>query len=896
MGQVRKKMNHLCFFMIPMLTFLFSPELYGAGEEISRGGSMNLLWLFAMLLLICLALLRDAKLRQEIRARRQSEKEFITECKEMEKKREKAFSRLRAVFDTVPGYISVTDADYRLLDMNQQLREDCGLGNDENIIGKKCYEVMRRRNEPCDDCAVPRVMTEGKVVSRICTPGKNTEKICRKVYAAPIKDADGNIRNVIECAVDISDLVAMEQKLKAAKEAAECADRAKSEFLGRISHEFRTPMNAILGLSSILLQTRLSAQQQEHIRSIQRSADSLTHIIEDVLDFSKIETGRMQIKSEVFHPHEILEKTARYGRKKAEAKKLDFRLETAEELPLRLVGDAFRLRRILYNLTDNAVKFTEKGEVVLRADSPETLPSGQMKIRFSVQDTGMGIEPSFLSSLFNSFRMGDESMTRKYGGIGLGLTVAKSLAEMMDGELRAESESGRGSIFYFSAVFGQAGEDSLQQDKYGKIPDAPFTWSRKTEEVVPHMQNHDTQDNKTQSRKMQNSDMPIRAVRGAKILVAEDNGINQLVIRTLLEGRGIQAEIVNNGREALEAVQHSSYDLLLMDMQMPEMDGYEAAQEIRKWETRMGIHRSREQKKPKASADPRAEDSCRISDPIPIIAMTAHVMPGEEEKCRLAGMDDYLSKPLDADKLFSVLAAHIPQDFRSFCNPPSPIPVPADDPPDDQDDTNDPAENTMPKLPGIDTDFGLRQLGGNIPLYQKLLWAFAREYADSPARFREALEKKDREYAMQLAHTVKGVAGNMGAKDLYRVSSELEDVIRKKKAEMYPEKIREYENFLQIIRKSVRKIREEKKTEETAEKKESRLGENNRHQAIVAELRELLEDGDSEAAECLKERKPFLQSSDTKDLLSAMEEQIFNFDFEEALRTLDKIVQIRDNQ
>ncbi|MEE4358609.1 MAG: response regulator [Desulfococcaceae bacterium] len=891
-------MNHLCFLMILMLTFLFSPELYGAGEEISCDGSMNLLWLFAMLLLICLALRRDAKLRQEIRARRHSEKAFIAECKEMEKKREKAFSRLRAVFDTVPGYISVTDADYRLLDMNQQLREDCGLGNDENIIGKKCYEVLRRRSEPCDDCAVPGVITEGKVVSRICTPGKNAEKICRKVYAAPIKDADGNISSVIECAVDISDLMAMEQKLKTAKEAAECADRAKSEFLGRISHEFRTPMNAILGLSSILLQTRLSAQQQEHIRSIQSSADSLMHIIEDVLDFSKIETGRMQIKSEVFHPHEILEKTARYGRKRAKGKEIDFRLETAEELPLRLVGDAFRLHRILCNLTDNAVKFTEKGEIVLRAGPPEMLPAGQMKIRFSVQDTGIGIEPSLLSSLFSSFRMGDESLTRKHGGIGLGLTVAKSLAEMMYGELRAESERGRGSIFYLSAVFGQVGEDSLQQGKYGKIPDAPFTWSRKTEEVIPHMQNHDTQDNKTQSRKMQDSDMPLRALRSAKILVAEDNGINQLVIRTLLEGRGIQAEIVNNGREALEAVQHSSYDLLLMDMQMPEMDGYEAAQEIRKWETRMGIHRSGEQEVPQASADPGAEDSCRISDPIPIIAMTAHVMPGEEEKCRLAGMDDYLSKPLDADKLFSVLAAHIPQNLRSFCNPPSPIPVPADDPddPDDPDHPDHPAENTMPKLPGIDTDFGLRQLGGNIPLYQKLLWAFVREYADSPARFREALEKKDREYAMQLAHTVKGVAGNMGAKDLYRVSGELEDVIRKEKTEMYPEKIREYEKFLHIIRKSVRQMSEEEKKKIPAKKKKSGEEKQDKVRTLLTELRELLEDGDSEAAECLEELKPFLQSSDTNVLLPAMEEQIFNFDFEEALRTLDKIVQIQNDQ
>ena len=535
----------------------------------------------------------------------------ITERKHMEKELQK----LAQVVEQNPQSIIITNVNAEIEYVNKAFLSATGYQREE-VVGKDPKFQQSGKTPQKTYLSLWESLKNNKAwIGEFYNLRKDGSEYTTQAIIAPVHGPDGNVTHYMSVNEDISHKKQLSKELKdhrhnleilveerttqlgEARKRAEAANLAKSSFLANMSHEIRTPMNAIVGLTHLLQRSGPTADQKDKLTKIDASAAHLLSVINDVLDISKIEAEKLVLEQSDFHLDSLFDHVQEMLRGQAEAKDLCFKVEQ-DDVPRWLRGDLTRLRQALLNFASNAVKFTEKGTIYLRAKILADL-GDEILMRFEVQDPGMGIEPEQLFRLFDAFEQADVSTTRVHGGTGLGLAITGHLAQLMGGEVGADSEPGQGSTFWFSALLGRG-----------------------------------------QSKQASNLATPAKLGShhaGARILLVEDNLINREVSLAILGKTELVTDFAENGRQAVDMVRSSAYDLVLMDVRMPDMDGLDATRQIRSM-----------------------EGSTASSKDLPILAMTANVFAEDKQACLEAGMNDFISKPVDPDNLFSMIAKWLP--------------------------------------------------------------------------------------------------------------------------------------------------------------------------------------------------------------------------------------------
>jgi signal transduction histidine kinase/CheY-like chemotaxis protein len=610
------------------------------------------------------------------------------------------------------------------------------------------------------------------------------------------------------------------EDLDEARQAADSAAQAKADFLANMSHEIRTPMNAIIGFSGLAMKTELDRKQRDYIQKIQQSGKHLLGIINDILDFSKIEAGKLAVEHTEFELEKVLENVSNLISEKTSSKGLKLVFHVEEGTPEYLVGDPLRLGQILVNYSNNAVKFTEQGEIVISIKVVEETDTDGL-FRFSVRDTGIGLTEEQIGKLFQSFQQADTSTSRKYGGTGLGLAISKKLATLMGGDVGVESEYGKGSTFWFTARLGKGVANARQEDA--------------DQQATPLTENLNT-------------------IKGASILVAEDNEFNQQIATELLTDAGFKVEIAENGRESIEMLDKRLYDIVLMDMQMPVMDGVTATKEIRK--------------------DERFKD-------LPILAMTANVMEADIEKCREAGMWDHIGKPIDPDELFAKLLKWVkPRKIEE-------IQETAEAPKEIEKEKPKPAtQDDLPDIPGLDTNLGLKRVMGKKAFYLDMLRKYIDNQGQAPVQIGQSLDAGDDATAERQAHTAKGVSGNIGATQLQELAARVEKAIKNSDTRQAIEGL--LVPFAEAHALLMAGLREALPVRESGEKPGGAFSRADREQGVAAckALAELLANNDSEALDLLDQKSDLLHGLLGADPFQFIETALKDYDFEKALELL----------
>ena len=858
--------------------------------------------------------------------------------------------RLTSIIDNATGtsiYLKDMDGRYQLVNKHF-----------ESITGLDAVDILDNRDSDIFDAE--RADAIKQVDKQVLLSGESQEYedslidrhgvehhfLTKKI---PLLEEDGTMIGMFGFSTDVTELKSIQNDLELAKTVAEEATQSKSDFLANMSHEIRTPMNAIIGMSYLALQTDLNRKQSDYLNKILTASNSLLGVINDILDFSKIEAGKLDLEVIPFALTNVMDNLSNIISVKSQEKNLELLIAIDPSIPTMLLGDPLRIGQVLLNLTNNAVKFTHEGEVVVKVEQVAQSES-RVDLRFSVQDSGIGMTAEQMSRLFSAFSQADSSTTRQFGGTGLGLTISKNLVELMDGEIGCDSQHGVGSTFYFDLTLDIDHSTSLKQPKlssdYQGLRALVVDDSAESRDILtsmtqamglesdavdsgmqallqlttadsanqpydlilmdykmPHMSGLDTLDSvrklslkvspkvvmvtaygddevrdqamqkgvdgflvkpvsssslfdaisqsfdkesKAESAMLMHqplSDIALeQGIKGAHVLLVEDNEVNQQVAVELLELAQCEVSVAADGQQAVSLVSMHQYDAVLMDIQMPVMDGFEATQVIRQ---QLGL------------AD------------LPIIAMTANALASDREACIAAGMNDHVAKPIDPERLFKVLNQWVSHNLSITDT-----------------ETIKAEDVALPELEGFDVKGAVARFGGRVASYDKALTNVSNTLQESLSVIENALEQDDHKQALLTTHTLKGVSGNIGCDGVYQTSLELEDALRaddKAQYQMLFESLNRAAQQALLTINDYLASRGESESTATTDVEQIQL--------LIEQLVAQIEEYDFAAVETCEALVASLENSKLTSVLEKLESAVSNYDFDEAAIHIKELVE-----
>jgi PAS domain S-box-containing protein len=751
---------------------------------------------------------------------------------------ENQLRKLSLAVEQSPNSIVISDLDANIEYVNEAFVKATGYSRDE-VIGQNSRILHSGKTPRATYVSMWASLTRSEVwKGNFFNRRKDGSEYVEFALISPVRQPDGRITNYLAIKEDITERKQIAQELDQhrhhleelvqtrtvelaqARDAAEAASRAKSTFLANMSHEIRTPMNAIIGLNHLLQNEITAPKPHGQLVKVGEAAQHLLHIINNILDLSKIEADKLTLEETNFALARVIDHVLSMLGERASDKGLRLTTEIDPAVPAQLHGDPLRLGQIVLNFVSNAIKFSEHGDITIRARIVED-GTQSMLLRIEVEDQGIGLTPEQQGRLFQAFSQADETTTRKYGGTGLGLAITRRLAIMMGGEVGVESEPGVGSTFWMTARLGKVAGNG------GVADNGETALSAHPERILA------------------------QHYQGVRLLLAEDDPVNQEVALELLGETGLAVDVVNNGQEAVERVRTGDYAMVLMDMQMPVMDGLTATRAIRLLPGTASL---------------------------PILAMTANAYDEDRQRCLDAGMNDHIGKPVDPDMLYATLLRWLP---KPAANAPG-VTTGKDEQADDA-----MLRAALDGITGLAVESGLKRVRGKLSSYARLLEMFARDHAEDVAMLRTHLAGGKMADAQRLSHTLKGVAATLGAMALSENAQNLEQAIREAaSAEDIEARVAAVEASLTPLLADIQQIADARKPAVLPPVEMD----SERTREVLAKLEALLAEDDTRASQLWIELAPLIRAALGPSAAASLEKEIERFEYDKALQTLRKAI------